>query len=774
MALSDYSAYFEGAGKQYNVDPRLLAAVAQTESSGDPNALGQPTKYGTAQGIAQLLPSTAKSLGVQNPKDPQQAIYGMAKLLGENLDRYGNVTDAVKAYYGGTDKENWGPKTDSYPTKVAAAYSALKTRPQGSNMQSQSLSDADLLAALTGARSSPPSPPVLGSPAAPQASAAAQLSDADLLKALTGTPSRASAKAPSAPKEDSGAQKPAPGTPAWGFKQELLDLPTFGTADEISAAGGAAGRSLHQLFSGQTPTPGANYDAILPQVRASKAQYESEHPFWSTAAQIAGLGIGAPAAAGARAIPSIAQIGARAGEAVGDATGLPTLGRVIGGAITGGVGAGAYGFGSGEGGLQNRLQNAENLGETGAIIGGAIPLAAKAGSTLAHAVTGGGVNPLRANLAETAIDKYGIPVRGGQISESPFIQWLDSVLGKTPLSGYSARNEKSAAAFTRAVSKTFGEDADSLTPDVMSAAKSRIGKVFNDVAANTTIPDAADNVLKPIGEVIHEAYQVMPENEVSPLLKQLESIGSAIDPQTRALSGEAYQALTRKGTPLDRAMGSSNPNIRYYASQIRNVLDNALQQSAAPADTAALRNARLQWKNMRTVQDLAAKANIEGEISPQALLGAVKKSYKDMAYSGAGDIGELAKIGKEFLTDKPSSGTAERYTLYRLLEGAGKMMSHGIGGGLTSGAAGAAFYTNPLATTATVGGALGAARLAGSALGSDWYRNMLLQSAAKEGPNALSQFLSSPAAQAAISQAPFVGAVEGNRLLPPPQAPNPQ
>lgn len=115
-----YDQLFEQAGRQYNVDPALLRAQMLVESNGDPKAQSEKG----AQGLMQLIPATQKALGVTDPNDPQQSIFASAKLMAENLDRYGNVADAVRAYHGGTDKANWGPKTQAYVSKVLNGYGA--------------------------------------------------------------------------------------------------------------------------------------------------------------------------------------------------------------------------------------------------------------------------------------------------------------------------------------------------------------------------------------------------------------------------------------------------------------------------------------------------------------------------------------------------------------------------------------------------------------------------------------------------------------------------
>ncbi len=319
--------------------------------------------------------------------------------------------------------------------------------------------------------------------------------------------------------------------------------------------------------------------------------------------------------------------------------------------------------------------------------------------------------------------------------------------------GIEGQNEAQRVAFTRAVAGTMGEAADNLTPKVMSSARTRIGQVFDDVAARTGIQDAP-SLLKNLGNVVHEASQAVDEGAVKPLLKQVENIGSLVDPGTKTLSGEAYQSLTRKGAPLDRAMNSADPNIRHYAGQIRNALDDALEASASPADLKALKTARLQWKNMRTIQDLAAKANIEGEITPSLLLGAVKKSYKDMPFSGAGEIGTLAHIGQEFLKEKPSSSTPERMLLYRLLEG--------FGGAAAGGFAGVEGVQHPVAAALGLSSIMAGGKMTSSVLKSKAYRNAML-SAAGNGNNTLNTVLGNRGRFVIPSTV-----IAGNRLLNPP------
>ena len=93
-----YSDIFAAASKKYNISQSLLEAVAFTESSFNANA----TSYCGAMGLMQLMPATAKSLGVNDAYDPIQNVMGGAKYLSQMLKKYnGDTTLALAAYNGG-------------------------------------------------------------------------------------------------------------------------------------------------------------------------------------------------------------------------------------------------------------------------------------------------------------------------------------------------------------------------------------------------------------------------------------------------------------------------------------------------------------------------------------------------------------------------------------------------------------------------------------------------------------------------------------------------
>lgn len=102
------------------MDPDLIRAVIQTESAGNPDAISPAG----AQGLMQLMPETARELGVTDPFDPEQNILAGTRYLRMLLDRYdGDVRLALEAYNRGMgnlerDPANTPAETRRYIARI--------------------------------------------------------------------------------------------------------------------------------------------------------------------------------------------------------------------------------------------------------------------------------------------------------------------------------------------------------------------------------------------------------------------------------------------------------------------------------------------------------------------------------------------------------------------------------------------------------------------------------------------------------------------------------
>jgi soluble lytic murein transglycosylase-like protein len=116
----------------WQVDPALIKSVIANESSFNANA----TSPVGAQGLMQLMPETAASLGVKNPYDPAQNVAGGTRYLKGLLDRFkGDTKLAVAAYNAGPEAvEKYGAvppytETQNYVQNVLGSLDKYRAQP---------------------------------------------------------------------------------------------------------------------------------------------------------------------------------------------------------------------------------------------------------------------------------------------------------------------------------------------------------------------------------------------------------------------------------------------------------------------------------------------------------------------------------------------------------------------------------------------------------------------------------------------------------------------
>ncbi|MFK5926029.1 MAG: lytic transglycosylase domain-containing protein [Desulfuromusa sp.] len=94
----DLNSLIELSAQRYHLDKALIKAVIKVESDFNPKVVSNKG----AQGLMQLMPDTAREVGVQNPFDPSESIHGGSLYLRKMLDSFdSNLDYALAAYNAG-------------------------------------------------------------------------------------------------------------------------------------------------------------------------------------------------------------------------------------------------------------------------------------------------------------------------------------------------------------------------------------------------------------------------------------------------------------------------------------------------------------------------------------------------------------------------------------------------------------------------------------------------------------------------------------------------
>lgn len=403
-------------------------------------------------------------------------------------------------------------------------------------------------------------------------------------------------------------------------------------------------RAVSYLF------PNSGFAQVQQQREQQRQQFQQEHPVLNAAGEIAG------------SVPTYA-IGEGALRAV---VPLATRGGVVGGAanLAGSAVRNAAVSGAQTAGMEG---DPVTGAVTGAVVGPVADLAGQGVKAGWRAISGagGGLNAADAQLGQTARQNYKIPITAADMSENQLYRTGADQLGKLPFSGAAKAAAAKQGAWQGAIAQEMGEQATNFRPDVLQRAATRIGKVFDDVAQRTSIPPAeTTQLVQDLDGVLHNARRVLQAGEVTPLETQVNDIKALINQNNGTLSGEIYQRLTNAKSVLSR-LERQTSNTGDFAGDVRDFIDDAFARSASQADQEALRQARYQYRVMRTVDQLAAGSR-DGNISPDAFMQKVTTASRKfdsplggMAYTGGGNMGELARIGK-LMRAAPQTGSADR------------------------------------------------------------------------------------------------------------------
>jgi hypothetical protein len=263
----------------------------------------------------------------------------------------------------------------------------------------------------------------------------------------------------------------------------------------------------------------------------------------------------------------------------------------------------------------------------------------------------------------------GVPLSAGQEVGNRGLQFIENQAAKLPggdfLSPSPTANQRPA--FTQAVLRRAGINAEAATPDVLSDAHTRIGGEIGNITGSHTVhfdPQYSQDI-----------YATAANYGRNLTTDQKQIVGSYLTDlgQTARLSGEQYQTIRSQLGRRIRAENGPNGDKEFQQALvgIQSALDDAAERSMVRAGAAdevqALRQARQQYANLLTIENAVARsgeAGARGEINASSLAAATKAAVGKQQYArGIGDMTNTARAGDSFIRPLPDPSTAQRMAL---------------------------------------------------------------------------------------------------------------
>ena len=369
-------------------------------------------------------------------------------------------------------------------------------------------------------------------------------------------------------------------------------------------------------------------------------------------------------------------------------------------------------------------------------------LAASVATPLVMGAAGRALRPVRpANTPERqalidALTDARVPLTPAERTGSKALGYLEGAFDVLPGSSAArqALRAERDAAFNAASLAYSGTDARVASPEVLNAARARIGGTINEIANRNVL------VVTPALEgrlaQIEDSLRFVPGEVAGPVRARLEQLRGMALPTVPGTSHAAVIPGASYRT-MDSAIGrtirsTSNGDLRAAMGDLRTALREGMDASIGPEDQAAWQEARRHYANLMVTARAAGGAGAgaaEGNVSPLRLREAVNQSTGQNYAFGQGDQNTLARAGQSVLRTPPDSGTAGRQFYQGLLTGSAGGTGLGAlvaGGGVLPAvaAAGATFagprlahmaYQSPLIARYLIEGVPGLGGLADSA-----------------------------------------------------------
>ena len=308
---------------------------------------------------------------------------------------------------------------------------------------------------------------------------------------------------------------------------------------------------------------------------------------------------------------------------------------------------------------------AVNIGAAGVLSG-----VGSVGGAFTRRALSGTADPAMRQSLEFA-RRQGIPVYPAQATTSFPVRGVSAAVNQTfPFTGARGAADAQQSAFNRAISRSFGVEADSIDGSVIASARERFDRAYNDVFRGQPIvfdTSAASSLQR----IVAEAREKLgPENakavdrEAANLIRAFQS-GSVAPSAYQDIRGELYEAAL-----------SENPRTGGFIRRLRSALDATASRSLPDDQARALyRKTNEEYGNFKIVdRALRRVAGASDNVNPADLWSIINTR----GTRASPEMREFARLGSRVLKNNvPTSGTVERGAATATVAGLGQSMAGG-------------------------------------------------------------------------------------------------
>ncbi len=253
---------------------------------------------------------------------------------------------------------------------------------------------------------------------------------------------------------------------------------------------------------------------------------------------------------------------------------------------------------------------------------------------------------------------YDIPVSIEQISGSRAIKEGQKVSQSLPFSGQAGFREKQLSKWQENILKTVGVNSDKFTRKNIDEAFTRVGKEFDDLGSGKNF-NLDDNFARRLDEIRNDASIVSSKDAIDNFNSMAEKVLKEAD-RTGSITGEKLNKM--RSTVNAMARKTNNMDTQELLHDLENAI---IDQMIGDDDIAkaAFSETKKKYKNLIALEPLVKKAK-GGNIPPTLLNERVSRVYgRDYSRGKAGEIGDLAQIGYELLSENLGSDTMQKAAL---------------------------------------------------------------------------------------------------------------